>query len=72
MARLHDDGIRDWLAVEDIPALARMALKDLQACRAILHDLHARMVDVYDGSDGSRNELPFTGGDIRDIEEVLR
>lgn len=48
---------------------ARTQLKD---CHAILHDMHARMVDVYDGAEGSRNELPFSGSDIRDIWEVLQ
>lgn len=46
--------------------------EQLKACRAILHDLHARMVDVYDGSSNGVNHLTFTGGDIRDIEEALR
>ena len=44
----------------------------LKQCYSLLSDLHARMVDVYDGSPDSTNHLPFTGGDIRDIEEVLR
>lgn len=47
-------------------------LKDRVVYRVTLHDLHARMVDVYDGAPDSTNHLPFTGGDIRDIEEVLR
>ena len=47
-------------------------INKLKMCRAILHDLYARMIDVYDGSPDATNHLPFTGGDIRDIEEVLR
>lgn len=47
-------------------------VNNLKMCRAILYDLYERMVDVYDGAPDSTNHLPFTGGDIRDIEEVLR
>lgn len=72
MVRLHERTIKTWLSVSDIPLLARVALNDLRVYRGILHDLHARMVDVYDGAPDSTNHLPFTGGDIRDLEEVLR
>lgn len=52
--------------------LVQCALMDLRQCRTLLADLHTRMIDVYDGAPDSTNRLPFTGGDIRDIEEVLR